>query len=276
MLTQLTHNRAQSIIEALMSHEGHLSYSSISAFLETPEKFVDYKMGIKEETDAMLYGSMVHCLVLEPEDFPNRYFVLDDREVCAEIGGAKPRATNKYKEWRNKAQEDAAGKIIVETDDYLNAEIVAQSVHRNRASRKVLKMATNHEIPVEWEFKNFKFKGFIDGEGECYFDLKTMLDADRKKVQREIIDRKLYLQAAMYIYARKEYKPYYIIAVDKKKGVSVHLLHQKLIEIGMDEYDEIMNKFNLCILEDRFDESHDFHSERNDGIFVCEPPKWLF
>src|SRR5687767_9617340 len=87
------------IVNGLMSHENHLSYSSISAFKHSPRKFIDYKMGIKEETDAMLYGSMLHCLVLEPDDFFNRYHTIEDGDICNQIGGAKPRATKVYKEW---------------------------------------------------------------------------------------------------------------------------------------------------------------------------------
>src|ERR1044072_4242689 len=103
-----------SIIHRLMCHEDHLSYSSLSCFKQSPEKFINYKMGIKEETDAMLYGSMMHCLSLEPADFYNRYHVIDDTEKCAEIGGAKPRATKVYKEWYANAISEAGGKQIVE------------------------------------------------------------------------------------------------------------------------------------------------------------------
>lgn len=271
------HSKAQSIIDTLMSHEGHLSYSSISAFMETPEKFIDYKTGHKEETEAMIYGAMLHCLVLEPHDFNNRYYCLEDEDICAQIGGAKPRATKAYKEWKDTAIGEAQGKIIVKTDDYVAAKIAADSVLKNRASRKVLNMCPEREVKAEWEYLNFKFQGYKDCRGDkAIADLKSMPDADPDVVQREIVKRKLHVQAAMYIYSEGEYKDYYIIAVDKMKGVSVHKLHQKLIEKGMEEYDDILNKFNQCILTDSFDQSYDFWSDRADGIFVCEPPKWLF
>lgn len=254
-----------------------MSYSSICAFMENPEKFIEYKTGQKEQTESMLYGAMLHCLVLEPSEFEKRYHCLDDEAICAQIGGAKPRGTKLYKEWKEAALGEANGRIIVQTDDYISAKIAAESVLKNRASRKVLNLAPQREVKIEWEYKNFKFLGFKDGEGDnAIFDLKSMPDADWQVVQREIIKRKLYIQAAMYEYGTGSYKDYYIIAVDKMKGVSVHKLHQKLIEKGMEEYDDILNKFNLCILDDRFNESYDFHSDRHDGIFICEPPKWMY
>lgn len=260
-----------------MSHEGHLSYSSLSAFKSSPKDFIDYKLGVREETDAMLYGSMLHCLVLEPDDFENRYHILDDRDICVQIGGAKPRATKAYKEWKEIAFSEAAGKIIVETGDYLAAKIAAENIRHNRASAKVLNLATVHEKPIEWEFKNFKFKGFIDGIGEkAVFDLKSMPDAKPDKVQREIMQRGLYLQAAMYLYAEGKPLDYYIIAVDRKGGISVHKLEMALIEHGMKEYDSLLDKFNHCILSDAFNQSHDFYSTRFDGIFMCEKPSYLY
>jgi hypothetical protein len=265
------------IVQRLMSHEDHLSYSSISAFKNSPRKFIDYKTGVKDETDAMLYGSMLHCLVLEPDDFFNRYHIIEDLDICNQIGGAKPRATKVYKEWYQTAIQEAGEKQIVETNDYHAAKIAAANVTNNRASAKILSMADQREKPLDWEFKNFKFKGFIDGDGEkIIFDLKSCPDASPQKFQREIMNRGYYMQAAMYLCGLGQVKDCYIIAVDKQGGVSTHKLESKLIEHGATEYNEILDKFNHCILTDAFDQSHDFHSPRHDGVFICERPNWMY
>jgi hypothetical protein len=276
-LSTVSINHAERIISRLMKHEDHLSYSSLCAFKQAPAIFMNYKMGIKEETPAMIFGSMVHCLVLEPQDFENRYFCLDDQDICVQIGGAKPRATNQYKAWKEVAMQEAEGKKIVETNDYTAAKIIASNVLHNRASKKILDLGWEHEQPIDWEFKNFRFKGFIDGMGEkMIFDLKTCADADPKKFQRNIIDNSYYLQAAMYLYAKGGMLDYYIIAVDKTGGVSVHKLEKHLIEHGMEEYNKLLDHFNHCILKDAFDQSYDFWAERSDGIYTAEKPKWLY
>lgn len=260
-----------------MSHEDHLSYSSLSCFKQSPQKFIDYKLGVKEETDAMLYGGMMHCLSLEPSDFNNRYYVIDDTDKCNEIGGAKPRATKVYKEWYANMVNEAGEKLIVETSDFQAAKKAANNILSNRASAKVLQQVLIKEKPVEWEFKNFKFHGFIDGIGDkIIFDLKTCADASPDKFQREIIKRRYYLQASMYLHAEGKVLDYYIIAVDKLNGVSVHKLDQSLIEHGANEYSDLLDKFNHCILTDGFDQSFDFFSPRNDGIYVCEKPGYLY
>lgn len=265
------------IIHGLMSHEDHLSYSSLSCFKKSPQKFIDYKLGIKEETDAMLYGGMMHCLALEPTEFHNRYHVIDDADKCNEIGGAKPRATKVYKEWYANAVKEAGDKQIVENGDYHAARIAAANIRNNRASAKILDQALIKEKPVQWEFKNFKFHGFIDGIGEkVVFDLKTCTDAAPDKFQREIIKRGYHLQGAMYLHAEGRVLDYYIIAVDKQNGVSVHKLDQALIEQGANEYNDLLDKFNHCILTDGFEQSYDFFSPRHDGIYVCEKPAYLY
>lgn len=265
------------IVHRLMAHEDHLSYSSISCFKNSPRKFIDYKLGIKEETDSMLYGSMLHCLVLEPDDFFNRYHIIEDLDICNQIGGAKPRATKVYKEWYQAAIAEAGEKQIVETNDYHAARIAAENVRHNRASAKILNMVIEREKPIDWEFKNFKFKGFIDGNGEkIIFDLKTCTDASPDKFQREIIQRGYYMQGAMYLCGLGQVKDYYIIALDRKNGVSVHKLESKLIEHGANEYNKVLDKFNHCILTDAFDQSHDFWSDRWDGTFMCEKPGYLY
>lgn len=277
MELQLTLDRTAPIISALMAHENHLSFSSLKCFKQAPANFIEYKTGRKETTDAMLFGQMLHCLVLEPQDFDNRYLCLEDQDICSQIGGEKPRATKAYKEWYRVTIAEAGERTVVDTNDYISAKIIASNVLHNRASRKILDMGWEHETGVDWEFKNFKFKGFIDGKGDkIVFDLKTCADANPRKFQREIMDNSYYLQAAMYLYALEKDMPYYIIAVDRKGGVSVHALDHHLIEHGMKEYNELLDKFNECILKDAFDQSYDFWAGRWDGIYDCEKPGYLY
>lgn len=276
-LQQIQVNNMEAVISALMSQQGHLSFSSLKAFAESPATFAEYKLAKREPTEAMVYGAMLHCLVLEPMEFDKRYLCLDDRDICTQIGGTKPRATNAYKEWKAVTIAEAGERQIVETNDYLAAKIVASNVLHNRASARVLDKCWEREKSIQWEFKNFLFRGFVDGKGEkAIMDLKSCADASPDKFQREIISNKYHLQAAMYLYEGGENIPYYIIAVDKKGGVSVHKLDDRLIEHGMKEYNDLLDKFNECILKDEFDRSYDFWSDRYDGAFLCEKPGWLY
>lgn len=264
------------IVSQLLRGEMKLSYSALSAFQESPRSFVEYKMRQRVTTDAMIFGSMLHCLILEPESFDKRYFCFDDTDKVAEIGGGNPRNTKAYKEWKVYVVADAGDRIVVEPSEYLHALKIAGNVKNNRAASKILRLCPNHEIPVDWEYKNFKFHGFVDGEGEdCRMDLKSCADASPKKFQKDLVSNGYHIQGAMYNMGGGV-KPHYIIAVDKVGGVSVHKLHDKLIEKGMEEYDRLVGKFNECILSESWDQSYDFWADRYDGIFTAEAPNWMF
>jgi hypothetical protein len=269
--------RIDSLIRRLMSHETHLSYSALKAFKDSPVDFIQYKFREKKQTDAMVFGLIVHCLILEPEEFDNRYAIMEDADICAQIGGAKPRSTNAYKAWKEVYLMEIGDRTIVSLETYNVAKSIAVNVKHNRASAKILNMLSVKEKAVKWEYKNFMFLGFLDGEGDkLIVDVKTCKDANPKKFQRDIISMSYYLQAAMYLTAVRVNKPYYILAVDKKGGISVHRLHKHLIEQGLEEYSKLLDQFNKCILMDGFDMSYDFHCDQYDGIHIMDKPAYMY
>lgn len=280
MLTRLDIMRP--IIEEIMRGNKKLSYSSLSAFIDSPKDFSDYCLRQRVETAAMIYGSMVHCLVLEPSQFEARYFVIEDRDICEQIGGAKPRAANKYKAWKADQMAFAGGRIIVLPQDYAHARVVAYNVRTNRASAKIMQACPRREMGVEWEFLNFGFRGFIDLDGDNdTADLKTMPDANREVVDREIKRRRLYLQQCGYRLGLKakaaiegipwKAKAHHIIAVDKLGGTSVHTIDEKLMAYGMEEMTHYVKKFNYAYVTEAWDDSQNFYGHPWTGRFVCEP-----
>lgn len=280
-MVQQAKPRFSPIIEAIFRGESHLSFSSLKAFEDSPRTFIEYKAGEKKQTDAMIYGSMIHCMVLTPELFDEKYFCIDDTSVCQQIGGAKPRATKAYKEWYDEKEGQAGGRIVVDTKDYYSAMLVGRNVEKNKASRKLLELCPVREKPIEWEYMNFKFKGFIDADGEKdVFDLKTTTDAQPRYFQRDSLSNLYHMQGAMYLLAEKlnhgKAKNFHHIAVDRKGGISVHHLDSRLIEAGLQEYKRLLIGFNQCILEDKWNENYDFWAERWDGIYSFEKPGWMY
>lgn len=277
VIIQNRDEKIKDLLHDLLSGAKSLSYSSLKNFAESPEMFIQYCLQERKQTDAMLFGTIVHCLVLEPMEFNKRYFVLDDAQIVSEIGGGNPRLTKVYKEWKALQIDNNRGKEMVKPDIYRQAEAIANNVKNNRASRSILSRCNKYEVKLEWEFDNFKFKGIKDAEGKnCIMDLKTMKSAEPRKAQRDIIEMKYYLQAAMYLTGSTEKKPYYIVAVDRKGGVSVHKINDDLMEYGFQEYKRLLAAFNDCLLRNHFDRSYDYWSQLENGIFICERPAYLY
>ncbi|MBT7493497.1 MAG: hypothetical protein HN704_18010, partial [Bacteroidetes bacterium] len=69
--------KEREVIDKIVKRQFHLSASSLKSFKQSPKAFIDYKLKEWKQTDAMLSGSMVHCLILEPEEFEKRYITLD-------------------------------------------------------------------------------------------------------------------------------------------------------------------------------------------------------
>ena len=265
------------LINDLLRGEKSLSYSSLKAFKESPNDFVDYVFKEKKQTDAMFFGVVLHCLVLEPEKFEERFLVIQDEEICNQIGGAKPRSTKFYKEWKDGLIAKNPKKEIVSFQVYQSANAIAWNVKTNRASAKILSLCPQREQGIEWEYKNFKFRGFIDANGQKIMaDLKVVVSASPRKAHRTIIDMSYYLQAAMYLVGVGVIVPYYIICADRKGGVSVHKLDKHLIEHGLDEYEKLIDKFIECLLKESFNQSYDFYAEGRDGIFLADKPAYLY
>lgn len=276
-------SKIDQLISDLMSGAKTLSFSSLKAFKNSPSDFIDYCFREKKQTEAMLLGTLIHCLVLEPAEFEKRYTVLDDEAKCIEISGAdwqdegkKPRSTKKYKEWKAEFMANCEGEIIP-LKAFQQAAIIAGNITHNKAAKKVLSLCPNREVKIEWKYKNFGFKGYYDGGGEkVRCDIKKVPDASPRAAQRTIIQMWYHGQAAMYLTAEKVMLPFYIICADAKGGVSVHKLDKSLIEQGLEDYSDIVDKFNECLLKENFNESYDFWAESYDGIFVCDKPAYMY
>jgi len=53
----------------------HLSYSALTQFKRSPNHLLAYWEGKQTKTDAMLFGSLIHKIILEPETFDFEYVV---------------------------------------------------------------------------------------------------------------------------------------------------------------------------------------------------------
>lgn len=244
-------------IEGVMSGEKHLSFSAIKSFLTSPQHFYRYKME-KVTTKAMNDGKIFHMATLEPDKFKETYWVLDDFDKCEEIGGAKPRSTKAYKEWKLEEVVKYGDKEMISGDDFDTFMKMSDYLRVNSATRKLMAGLESKELPIEFEHEGFKIVGQIDGKGKDYIvDLKKVADASFKKVRWVIEDMMLAMQAAIYCQSQS-ISNYYLIFIDVSCNTTVVKLSTEKIQEGFNKFDIGLNEFRRCAEEDLFHSSYEF------------------
>lgn len=296
----------QAVIDSLHRDDFTLSYSSISAFGISPRAFIAYKVRERKETDAMLLGTIVHCLILEPDTFALRYVVGPNVDAST-ADGKNDWAKFGMKHRLPEFEKNKAGNYVIPKLDVLKSEIEAVSgfkvitgkmyeeaqfrarcAVKNGAFQFVLSRITQTEVDTPEGFtisvgpSNYRFKGRIDGQGEgIRMDIKNVRDASRHAAARTIQYGGMAMQAYIYEQAYGV-ADYYICCIDATGETSVHRLSRKMI---LDAGDQLAGDGGLLTvferaISDSFDrpsvwaESQDFwlRSQENPfGIHHFDP-----
>lgn len=100
----------------------HLSYSSLKYALGDMRLWEMYMRGqLKKESEALIFGTMYDMLLFEPEKAHDTYYVLDDSDIVASIGGKYPRSTKRYREWKEEQETQNANKELASKEDWQKA-----------------------------------------------------------------------------------------------------------------------------------------------------------
>lgn len=285
----------QAVIDSLHRDEFSLSYSSISAFGISPRAFIAYKVRERKETDAMLLGTVVHCLILEPDTFASRYVVgpnvnastIEGKEAWAEFATERGVTIEKNEKGKynmpkledlKAAIKAASGLQVITGKMYEDARFRARCAVKNSAFQFVLSRITQTEVDTPEGFtisvgpSNYRFKGRIDGQGEgVRMDIKNVRSAQRHEAARTIQYSGMAMQAYIYeqAYGVAEY---YICCIDATGETSVHRLSRKMILDAGEQLEGLLTAFEKAI-SDSFDrpsvwaESQDFWLRGPDNPF---------
>lgn len=244
--------------------ERPLSYSSLKEFSKSPRHYVEYLRKEKKPTPAMAFGSLVHCLLLQPTEFNNQFAVMPNIDRRTKDGKAA------YEEFLSTTD----GKEVITEEQYDEANNLINKVVSEGHIADAIKNCNKFEHEWHADINGLPFRGFFDGEADDYIlEVKTANDASPKTIINDFYNRQYHIQAGLYAYVSKKPIKYLIIETTSPYNVVLADVDPAFTEYGMKEAVKHINAFNVCLQNNMFDMGYEFHME--EGHFTIGLPTWV-
>lgn len=242
--------------------ERPLSYSSLKEFAKSPRHYLDYLNRKKETTAAMLFGSMVHCLLLEPAKFNEQFAVM----------GTIDKRTTAGKEAYAKFVEESAGKDVVMENDYNDAKALTDNVLSNPSLKQYVDNCHQYEQEFRAEMWGLPVRGFFDGIAEDYIlEVKTTQDATPDALMRDFFNRQYHMQAGLYNLVSN--KPIKYLVIETKSPYDSYIADatENYIKKGQELFSNTIVKFSECMKHNAWDKGYEYHT----GKISIDLPSWV-
>jgi hypothetical protein len=221
--------------------KSYLSYSSIKIALEDMVSFEAYCRGTYyKDSDALTFGSAYDCLLFEPEKFDERFAVMNDSKIIAEIGGGNPRITKAYKEWKKEFSETLGKKRILSMEENQRAVDMITRLMRTNAYDLYLADA-QYQVEATGFIGDIPVHGFLDAKGSAAFgdyvvDVKSTRSV--KGFRRDVFTFGYDLQA--YIYTQLTGVSNYVWIVQQSSypyTIGLYVCSERTLESGKRKFD---------------------------------------
>ena len=259
-----------------------LSNSSLSVLKRSPTEF--YKRFItgemkSQETEAMLLGSVVHMLALEPERFDAQYVVIHG-PINPRTGKPYGRDANKFTQWLDAEMALQTRKVLVR-EEFANSLAIAKAFQAHPTIAAIMASRTEKlfesECSMEYEIGDDKVEmkckiDFVCPAERLIIDLKTTSDPSPYAWSWSAEDFGYHRQAAIYSDAMqaKYGEPFrFLFGVVRSKEpyeAAVYELDAESIQRGRSEYEALIEQY-----VDR-KAKNDWLSEWQRGVFSINVP----
>lgn len=245
-----------------------VSKSLIIDFMSDPGT---WRRGVhKETTAAMGFGSLVDCLLLEPEKFATRY-------ALSPFDSFRSKAAQ---EWRD---EMAAGGVEVMAEDkYESAKTAISAVLDHPEAARLLNSSRNQVAFRHMTPHGLASKGLIDivpTDDDTLVDLKTCSQSameDRRSLARHIFDWGYHIQAGAYLdgwneasgQERERFKFIFVTSSAPFRCAVVEIPYAAIL-LGAQQYLAGVKKFADCL-------QRDVWPSQWDGLVELDLPEYAY
>lgn len=264
-----------------------MSRSELIAFAKCPAKWIAGANN-DEQTDATVWGSLIDCLVLQPDMFDDLFAVCPETYEDEKTGKEKPWtfAANVCKEWKH----EQGNKTCIKSDVYNAALSAIKTLHSDPIITKTLSHSRKQVmVTATYEFDGFSIpiRGLIDMVPEKLdglIDLKTARDASKDNWEKEIFDLGYHVQAALFLdlynAATNELRStfYHIVQENVDPFVTTkYLISQEFLDIGRAYYRSALMLYALCLKSNHWPSYDGLCDSANvfDGWAIVEPKPYM-
>lgn len=250
--------------------ERPLSYSTLKHMNKTPLHFSinwfskDIK---KKQTKAMLFGSVVDCLLTQPDQFDSKY---------VEFVKFKGKGSTEKNE---KALEEfsSAGLTIMPEGMKKAAEFIISNLKSNPKTSWLINSTHTTQRKVNWTDRKtgLKLVIYLDGDGEyedkpIVWDLKGVSKsglASQALWNRHAMSMDYHLQAAMselsYYLKTGIWPDFYHIVYEMEPPYAVNSFKadRNFLLAGRQDYRNALDRVKYCIEKDTFGQGYEFMCE---------------
>jgi len=222
-----------------------VSRSELWMLHTSPEKFKYLREHPPEPTPALIFGTAVHKLLLEPDTFK------DEFAVAPEVDRRTKAGKEEWAEFCAKTE----GKTVIESTQFHTCVDMVDVCLTNPNVVELLK--GDHEMPLRWtdEVTGEVCKARVDvwnPEYKMIIDYKTTTNADTAAFARSAINYGYDFQAAMYCEGLRHVKgadaKFVFIAQEKDPpyAVNVMAVGWDVMSRGRDLYRDLLDRYHDC------------------------------
>ena len=251
---------------------GALSRSDLWRIRESPEKFAYFMTHPEPQTESLLFGSVYHKLVLEPDDFGNEYAV--------EINVDK-----RTKDGREQIQNwlgSIGDKTVVSAKIYDKAVEMKEALSKSKLAMALLN--GEHECAYFWQDEDtgVHCKCRLDCLRELngkplIVDLKTASTCETDKWIRDSIKYGYHMQVGMYssgVAANYGVQPDFVFIVQEKEppySVNIFKSTTEYYNYGVDEFRALIGLYKHCM------DTNNWYGQmgENEQINDLTLPSWI-
>ncbi|MGV8130667.1 MAG: PD-(D/E)XK nuclease-like domain-containing protein [Candidatus Pacearchaeota archaeon] len=227
-----------------------ISKSDMDKILRSPEYYKWAKTQKNKQTPAMRLGSLVHTMILQPENFVKEYVIGIEKKD-------QRNSANKV-EWL--AFLDTVGnRTIITQEEFDKAHAMREAFFSSETASTLLSKATAIESSAFWIDEETQIKckcrpDFVLQDKRFICDLKTASDANFNEFRRTIVNRNYDLQCAHYLKGYSiasgiEYNNFIFIVIesDAPYGVAIYAVNEAVIEAGEKLRNKILKDYSNYI-----------------------------